>query len=244
MALQGWDKNYREQLKIQEQEIESLQQQLMISGGNPGGIPNKPWDDPSKEKGPFVPAPPRDKLAGLRINPNTIMLPKEPAPAESDDDYGEGAPAGHPDWKLAHGEGRGPQPKYHNEYNEKLKLPPWVQMAPNGELIEIPWMKEQYLQEHPQAGLQISGMNYPPPSELDKWLQLYQQNGGSLRHLDPDLRRLILQRGTMKAQGGVGHTTVGDKLYLDPIKQRLIPLPIDLESDKDKEIRHNLRFKV
>ena len=63
MALQGWDKNYREKLKIQQEVIESLQQQLMISGGNPGGVPNRPWDDPSKEKGPFVPAPPRDKLA-------------------------------------------------------------------------------------------------------------------------------------------------------------------------------------
>ena len=45
-------------------------------------------------------------------------------------------------------------------------------------------------------------MDYPPPSELDRWLQLYQRNGGSLRHLDPDMRRLILQRGAMKAQGG------------------------------------------
>ena len=51
--------------------------------------------------------------------------------------------------------------------------------------------------------LQIKqAMNYPPPSQLDKWLQLYQKNGGSLRHLDPDMRRLILQRGVMKAQGG------------------------------------------
>ena len=99
MALQGWDKNYREQLKIQEQEIESLQQQLMIAGK--GGSPGQPYDDPEEGKGPFVPAPPRDKLAGLRITPNTIMLPKEPAPAESDDDYGEGDVSGHPDWKLS-----------------------------------------------------------------------------------------------------------------------------------------------
>jgi len=46
----------------------------------------------------------------------------------------------------------------------------------------------------------------------------------------------------LKAQGGRGHTTVGDKLYLDPIKQKLMPLPIDTESDKDKQIRHNKRF--
>ena len=67
--------------------------------------------------------------------------------------------------------------------------------------------------------LQIKqAMNYPPPSELDKWLQLYQRNGGSLRHLDPDMRRLILQRGAMKADAAnnirslqsTGHQTVLD----------------------------------
>ena len=66
MALQGWDKNYREQLKIQEQEIEALQQQLMISGK--GGSPGQPYDDPEEGKGPFVPAPPRDKLARANNN--------------------------------------------------------------------------------------------------------------------------------------------------------------------------------
>ena len=117
MALQGWDKNYREQLKIQQQEIESLQQQLMIGGK--GGSPGQPYDDPEKGKGPFVPAPPRDK--------------------------------------LAHGEGRGPQPKYHDEYNRELPIPPWMQMFPDGKVREIPWMKEQYLQEHPELA---SGPDY------------------------------------------------------------------------------------
>ena len=151
MALQGWDKNDREKLKIAQQETEQAQAEnaqlkLMISAAKPG---QSPGDDRTKE--PYdkdwpPPAPLAPKLAGLRINANTIMLPKEPAPAESDDDYGEGEIEGHPGWKL--------------------------------------------------------GMNYPAPSELDKWLQLYQRNGGSLRHLDPDMRRLILQRGAMKAQGG------------------------------------------
>ena len=118
MALQGWDKNYREQLKIQEQEIESLQQQLMIAGK--GGSPGQPYDDPEKCKGPFVPPPGK----GLMIS---------------------------------HGEGRGPQPKYHDEYNQPLKIPPWMQMDPSGKLIEIPWMKEQYLQEHPELA---SGPDY------------------------------------------------------------------------------------
>jgi len=126
MALQGWDKNYREQLKIQEQEIESLQQQLMISGK--GGSPGQPYDDPEEGKGPFVPAPPRDKLAGLRINPNTILLPKEPAPAESDDDYGEGNVAGHPDWKLSRANNiRGFQD---SGYQLNIPLHDWKQIPP------------------------------------------------------------------------------------------------------------------
>ena len=53
--MNAWDKNYREKLKIQEQQIESLQQQLMIAGK--GGAPGQPYDDPEKGKGPFVPAP-------------------------------------------------------------------------------------------------------------------------------------------------------------------------------------------
>jgi len=139
MALQGWDKNYREQLKIQEQEIESLQQQLMIAGK--GGSPGQPYDDPEKGKGPFVPAPPRDKLAGLRINPNTIMLPREPAPAESDDDYGEGDVQGHPDWKLSHG-------KHFDEYGQPIQ-DPTRGMDPSGNPITIPHL-QQTPEEHEQ----------------------------------------------------------------------------------------------
>ena len=212
MALQGWDKNYREQLKIQEQEIESLQQQLMIAGK--GGSPGQPYDDPEKGKGPFVPAPPRDKLAGLRINPNTIMLPREPAPAESDDDYGEGDVQGHPDWKMAHG-------KHFDEYGQPIQ-DPTRGMDPSGNPITIPHL-QQTPEEHEQnkqlhMDKYHQAMDYPPPSELDKWLQLYQRNGGSLRHLDPDMRRLILQRGAMKADAAnnirslqsTGHQTVLD----------------------------------
>ena len=51
---------------------------------------------------------------------------------------------------LAHGEGRGPQPKYHDEYNRELPIPPWMQMFPDGKVREIPWMKEEYLKEHPE----------------------------------------------------------------------------------------------
>ena len=151
MALQGWDKNYREQLKIQQQEIESLQQQLMISGGrepNEEDAPYRPAPIPNPGQPPWPGYPNPPKLASLQIRPNQIMLPFVPEEAETDDMYGDG------------------------------------------------------IEELEGLGDSASGMNYPPPSELDKWLQLYQRDGGSLRHLDPDLRRLILQRGAMKAQGG------------------------------------------
>tara|TARA_Y100001963_G_C6476165_1_gene306777 strand:+ start:49 stop:534 length:486 start_codon:yes stop_codon:yes gene_type:complete len=58
--MQTWDQRYRQEIAEKDQEIESLQQQLMISGK--GGSPGQPYDDPEKGKGPFVPPPPRDKL--------------------------------------------------------------------------------------------------------------------------------------------------------------------------------------
>ena len=123
MALTSTDQYWGEQLKIKDQEIESLQQQLMIGGK--GGSPGQPYDDPEKGKGPFVPPP---KSAGLRINPNTIMLPKEPAPAESDDDYGEGDVTGHPDWKLSNANNiRGFQDK---GYQLNIPLHDWKQIPP------------------------------------------------------------------------------------------------------------------
>ena len=203
MALQAWDKNYREELKIQQAQIESLQQQLMISGA--GGSPGQPYTPPTgpKPNEPYVPAPGRDKLAGLRINPNTIMLPKEPAPAETDDDYGEGAPAGHPDWKMSHG---GP---FYNEYGQPISDPSKGHSHNGVPLPQIDHLKQTpeemeeneriHNQNYPHPSHALQAMNYPPPSALDKWLQLYQGQGGSLRHIDPDLRKLILQRGAMKA---------------------------------------------
>ena len=154
MALQGW-RQREDELQSQINDLKSL----MISAHPPGELP--PYVPPDKPSSPWnpgkSPAPSREKLAGLRINPNTIMLPREPAPAESDDDNGEGDVTGHPDWKMAHGEGRGPQPLYHDEYNRPLDMPPWIQMFPDGKLREIPWMKEEYLNEHPELA---SGPDY------------------------------------------------------------------------------------
>ena len=196
MALQGWDKNYREELKIQQEVIESLQQQLMIAGE--GGSPGQPYTPPTgpKPNEPYVPAPGRQKLAANNIVPTHGPL------GPNDDDYGEGDVPGHPDWKLA----GGPQ------------LP---NFKPMGRVIKgtregVRTFDENKITRPLQIGPQA--MNYPDPSELDKWLQLYQQNGGSLRHLDPDMRRLILQRGVMKADAAnnirslqsSGHQTVLD----------------------------------
>ena len=200
MALQAWDKNYREEIKIKQAQIDSLQQQLMIAGK--GGSPGQPYDDPEKGKGPFVPAPPR-KLAGLQINPNTILLPKEPAPAESDDEYGEGDVTGHPDWKMSHG---GP---FYNEYGQPISDPSKGHSHNGVPLPQIDHLKQTpeemqeneriHNQNYPHPSHALQAMNYPPPSALDKWLQLYQGPSGSLRHIDPELRKLILQRGAMKA---------------------------------------------
>ena len=97
---------------------------------------------------------------------------------------------------IAHGEGRGPQPKHHDEYNQPLKFPPWVQMNEAGELIEIPWMKEEYLKEHPN--LKISGATsrqirdklkpYTRGGPAD-----YDKEGGSLRDLPASLRIKLLK---------------------------------------------------
>jgi hypothetical protein len=65
---------------------------------------------------------------------------------------------------------------------------------------------------------QMAGVNYGPPTERDKWLQLYQGPGGTLRHLDPDMRKLILNRGVLKTDASnnirslqsSGHQTVLD----------------------------------
>ena len=165
MALTSTDQYWGEKLKIVQQETEQAQAEnaqlkLMIGAAKPG---QSPGDDRTKE--PYdkdwpPPAPLAPKLAGLQINPNSIMLPFVPKDAETDEDYGEGAVPGHPDWKMAHGEGRGPQPLYHDEYNRPLDMPPWIQMFPDGKMREIPWMKEQYLQEHPELADHRGLTNY------------------------------------------------------------------------------------
>ena len=189
MAIQGW-----EQEKHRVQQENNILKQLMISGE--GGSPGQPYTPPKEDpKNPYVPAPPR-KLASA----NNIR--KTNRPLGNDDDYGRGDVPGHPDWKLA----GGPQLPNFKPMGRVIKGTRKGVLSPEENKIR------QQLQLGPQA------MDYPPPSELDRWLQLYQRNGGSLRHLDPDLRRLILQRGAMKADAAnnirslqsTGHQTVLD----------------------------------
>ena len=125
--MNGWDQRYRTEIAEKDKAIEALQQELTIAGK--GGSPGQPYDDPEEGKGPFVPAPPRDKLAGLQINPNSIMLPFVPKDAETDEDYGEGNVAGHPDWKLSRANSiRGFQDK---GYQLNIPLHDWKQI-PDG----------------------------------------------------------------------------------------------------------------
>ena len=157
MANQPW---YKEGNRLAQEN--NILKQLMISMAHPPGeLP--PYVPPEKPSSPWEPGKspsPSRKMAGLQINPNSIMVPFVPKDAETDEDYGEGEIEGRPGWKMAHGEGRGPQPKYHDEYNRPLKIPPWMQMNPSGELIEIPWMKEKYLNEHPELADHRGLTNY------------------------------------------------------------------------------------
>ena len=215
MALQAWDKSLRE-------ENAELKEQLMIAGK--GGSPYEPYEEPKgpKPNEPYVPSPGRGKLAGLKITPDTIMLPKEPAPAESDDDYGEGEIEGYPGWKLSHGE--------HFGESGEIIQDPGFGIDPGGNPIRLPHMEQSPEEQernkelhewkfHDGSEPELANVNYGSPTERDKWLQLFQGPGGSLRNIkDPDLRKLILQRGAMKADASnnirslqsSGHQTVLD----------------------------------
>ena len=162
-----------------------------------------------------------DQIVQARVR-NSLLKIANQKPGQSPGDDKTGDNRHDRDWpppaplkpKLAEGTNQGmtiahsPSGTY-DDYGSPLQIAPYKGGNPSGQQIEIPWMKEEYKKKHPELEklhnekyhpLQI-GMNYPPPSQLDKWLQIYQRNGGSLRHIDPDMRKLILQRGVMKAKG-------------------------------------------
>ena len=107
------------------------------------------------------------RRAGMREGMQNVlmMIAGGREPNEEDAPYRERPPGGKP-WegypkpyqpKLAHGEGRGPQQKFHDEYNIPLDKPPWRHINPRGEPIDIEWQKKEYLEEHPE--LMISHVN-------------------------------------------------------------------------------------
>ena len=110
MALQGWDKNYREELKIQQEVIESLQQQLMISsgeGGSPGQKYKPPVTNPGRGEAVFGTGKDGQRffefLKAMGIDPaNNIRKTGKPI-APNDDGYGENPTPGYPGWQIAGG---------------------------------------------------------------------------------------------------------------------------------------------
>ena len=190
MALLAWDKRLRE-------ENEALKQQLMISADplpHPSEDERQIPNPNQKPSSPYLPGKSPHKLAGLQINPNSIMLPFVPKDAETDEDYGEGDVPGHPDWKMAHGE-------YFDDYG-RIKGKPRG-MTPSGKPFDMPVDEEQQKKNkemHIRKYHPDQAMNYPPPTERDKWLQLFQGPGGSLKHIkDPEMKKLILKRGAVRA---------------------------------------------
>ena len=193
MALQGWNQE-KNRLADENKRLRTIASQLMIAGGNPGGIPNAPYDAPKEDpRNPYVPAPKRDKLAGLRINPNTILLPKEPAPAETDEDYGEGDVKGHPDWKMAHG-------KHFDEYGRIIQDPGFG-IDRGGNPIRLPHMEQT--PEEAEKNRQLHINKYHQASATSRQIRDrlkpftkgkgYDGTGGSLRGIPDSLRIQLLR---------------------------------------------------
>ena len=185
MAINSWDKGLRE-------ENEVLKQQLMISageGGSPGQLYKPPVTNPGRGEAVYGTEKDGQRffefLKAMMIDPaNNIR--KTGGPLANDDDYGEGNVPGHPDWKLS----KEPVLPNFKPMGREIKGVRKGVLSPEENKIR------QQLQLGPQANV-----NYGSPTERDKWLQLFQGPGGSLRNIkDPDLRKLILQRGAMKAE--------------------------------------------
>ena len=173
MAIQAWDKTLREQ-----NESLKIQNQIAFQAGKEAGA-NEVMT-----------------IAGVR------------EPNEEDAPYRERPPGGKP-WegypkpyqpKLAHGEGRGPQQKFHDEYNIPLDKPPWRHINPRGEPIDIEWQKEEYMKDHPQFFSNNKGMTIAGQPEFDQFMQNMRRGGqnpksGSIKHHPPHIQKLILGIG-------------------------------------------------
>ena len=136
MAINSWDKGLRE-------ENEALKQQLMISNresfikDNHIMLPFKPKEPETDYLYEDGPDPVDGKLKAITskqrkeafdkfvidwrkqnsLDGTDVMPPTEVVPL-----WMRRAEGSSQDLKIAHGEGRGPQPKYHDEYNQPLSF--------------------------------------------------------------------------------------------------------------------------
>ena len=238
MALLAWDKRLRE-------ENEALKQQLMISADplpHPSEDERQIPNPNQKPSSPYLPGKSPHKLAGLQINPNSIMLPFVPKDAETDEDYGEGDVPGHPDWKLSHGE-------HFDEYGQPIQ-DPTRGMDPSGNPITIPHLQqtpeehEQNKQLHMDKYHQAGATSRQIRDRLKPFTRggSYDDSGGSLRGV-PDALRIQLLRDAMAKSpqsdlqiaginlGGGRHLTNDEIKFLRSI------FPTVNEKEKDRLIK-------
>jgi len=154
MANQPW---YKESNRLAQEN--KILKELMISMADPlppDGDTGRHKPDPNApSSSPWrpgkSPAPSRPNImAGLQINPNSIMLPFVPKDAETDEDYGEGDVKGHPDWKLAHGQ-------HFDEYGRIIQ-DPGAGIDPGGNPIRLPHMEQT--PEEAEQNRQLHIMKY------------------------------------------------------------------------------------
>ena len=192
MAIQGC-----EQEKHRVQKENNLLKQLMISMADPlppPGEDTRQRPNPNqKPSSPYLPGKSPHKLAGLRINPNSIMLPLVPKDAETDEDYGEGDVKGHPDWKMAHG-------KHFDEYGRIIQDPGFG-IDRGGNPIRLPHMEQT--PEEAEKNRQLHINKYHQASATSRQIRDrlkpftkgsgYDDSGGSLRGIPDSLRIQLLR---------------------------------------------------
>ena len=197
MANQPWYKE-KNRLADENKRLRTIASQLMISMADPlphPGEDTRQRPNPNqKPSSPYLPGKSPHKLAGLRINPNSIMLPFVPKDAETDEDYGEGDVKGHPDWKMAHG-------KHFDEYGRIIQDPGFG-IDRGGNPIRLPHMEQTPKEAEKNRQLHINKYHQaslPSSRQIRDRLKAftkggpYDDKGGSLRGIPDSLRIQLLR---------------------------------------------------
>lgn len=177
-------------------------------GGSPGQLYKSPVTNPGRGEAVYGTEKDGQRyfefLKAMMINPNTILLSKKPAPAESDDEYGEGNVPGHPDWSgtnqgmtIAH------QGQHYGSHGQPIEDPA-KGVLPSGKLIHMKHM-EQSPEEHKRNkemhiknyGQQAGATSRQIRDKLKPYTRGgpadYDKEGGSLRNLPASLRIKLLK---------------------------------------------------